>query len=880
MKFQIQHCLILIVFSFCTTEILAQKQTDKRISCSFENKTLTKILYELSEDEGLRFYFDPNEMPSFPITAEFEDEQVYVIMQEFLNGTQLKVIPYKNDAILILNQNKINAEAVKLLVGKWEDGTYDYPLKNESKKVIKNFGSKNNAVNEKIEVAIKVYDEQSMEPLIGALLTNQDRTIIETSNLNGAFDFSLPAGEYEFIISYTGYQEIQLTLKLYQQASFDLPIAVQAFQFDEVEVIANSLKQKLDNSKAGLEKLSMEELKFIPQVTGDIDLLKSLEVIPGITSTTELSQGFNIRGGSTDQNLILLNDGIIFNPSHVLGFISAFNPDIVSEANLYKGYVDASFGGRVSGVLDIKTDIKEVEKWSGKGGIGISILKLYVAGKLNEKLNVKLAARGSFNDYLLKSIANVELQNSSADFYDVNANAQYKIGEKHSVFFNNYYSKDYFEYNNDFGFEWSNFHSGLQMKSNWKNDFYSKLSLNVGNYKSENFTLNKPDAFRFINGFEYFKGLLTLDKKIDTDGFARIGIEYLTIRNQEDVLKPENSSTLVEQKIQRLGATNVAPFLSLSKSFLNSFNFETGIRFSILYPESGLSKEINFEPRISISYKPGEAWAIKSSYNRMSQFIYQFSNTNSALPSDIWSLSNEDVLPNLMDQYSLGLVHLTGKKTFEYSLDLFYKDFENLYELKDFAQIVLNDRLQDELIDSEGESYGVEFLVKKQKGKWQGSLAYTYSRSFRKSVGLENAINQGESFPASFDIPHQLNVLAIYKWLPVVSFNFAYIYRSGAPTTAPNASFIQDGFLVPLYSNRNEERIPYYARLDFAINLDLRKSKKNGFRNSFNLGFYNLLGRKNPTNVFFRRSSLGNIVPFQFSVVGAVIPNFSWNFVF
>ncbi len=875
------RCVFLFVFFLVlgTLDTAAQKQIDRRISYKFESKPLTKILFELSNTYDLNFYFDPNEMPSFLLTGDYDDEQVYRVVQDLLNGTKLKVLPYKQKGIVIIDRDRVNLESIEALIENWENGTHSYSVKSTVKTMSLSLGNPLEAELRDLNLQIRIIDELTKEPLVGAVLTNEDLSIGESTDGEGYLGLSLASGRHELVIDYTGYQKVMLQLELYESASFDIEMSTQIYSFDEVVVRANSLEEKMEGSKAGLEVLSMQELSFLPQVTGDVDLLKSIEILPGVTSTTELSQGFNIRGGSTDQNLIILNDGIIFNPTHIVGFISAFNPDVISEVNLYKGFVDASFGGRLSGVLDIKTNTKSNSdtKWKGKGGLGISMMKLNLEGNPSPSFAVNLAARGSFNDYLLRQIANVELQNSNASFYDLNANANIKLSKKHRLFFNNYLSSDYFEYNDQFGYEWKNHHSGMQLKSDLGSGFYSNISLNYGQYDSENFTLNRPDAFRFSTGLNYYKGIFKLDKKLNKEGYVRIGVEYLNIENEEDRLEPEKNSTILGKKIQRNGAVNWAPFASLSTKMSDKMNVELGLRLSLL---EGYSEYTFLEPRVSMSFHPSPQWNFKASYNRMSQFINQFSNTNNVLPSDIWVSSNTNIQPSVMNQYSIGAVHLSKEKTFEWNLDFFYKEFENLYEVDDFAQIILNEELENVLLDAEGISYGIEALVKKKKGKWQGSLAYTYSRAFRRVIDEEVRINNGDFFPASFDIPHQLNVLAVYKWLPVASFNFAYIFRTGSPTTAPTESFIQDGFIVPLYSDRNGERISYYSRLDFSINLDLRKSTKKGFRNSFALGFYNLLGRNNPTNVFFRRSTLGNIVPFQFSVVGAVVPNFSWNFIF
>jgi len=878
---KIRSTLFLWAFLFCAySNLSAQKQTDRIISLEFENKTLIKVLYDLSEEYNLKFYFEIDDLPLYLLSGKFNDEQVYTVLQELINGTNLVIAPHEDQGILLLDRKKVTRPYINDLVKRWDSGLLKYPTNDKPKTLSYTFGGPSTTGPEKVKITVHIYDEVSRQPLIGGAISNADLSITDLSNTEGNVTLSIAKGAHTLYIDYIGYQQVILNLSIYEDANVDIPVSLQSFQMDEIEIVANSAQQKLENTKAGLEKMNMEALNLLPQVTGDVDLLKSLEILPGVTSTSELSQGFNIRGGSTDQNLILLDDGIIFNPTHIVGFVSAFNPDVIQEANLYKGYVDASFGGRASGVLDVKTDTETNDKFSGKGGVGLSMTKLSLSSRVSDKVQLKVAGRGSFNDYILQNIANVEIRNSNANFYDLNANVRYKINENNLLLFTNYLSSDFFEYNDEFGYEWRNYHSGLQLKTDWKHGFYSKLSLNVGNYKSENFVLNQSDAFRFLTGINYNKVLGTVDKKLGADGYARIGIEYLGISNDEEKLKPEGVSTITEKTLDRNGLTNIAPFVSYSSSLLKNLKIESGLRFSFLYLENSTENYFGVEPRVSLNYNIKESFSIKTSYNRMSQFINQFSNTNGALPSDIWVLANQNIQPTVLDQYSFGAIHINSTSTYEYGVDLFYKDFKNLYELTDFTQIIINENLEDDLLDAVGHSYGAEFLFKKLKGKWQGSLAYTYSRSFRKVVDEKETINQGEFYPANYDIPHQINALLVYQWLPMVSFNVAYTYRSGAPATAPNASFFQDGFLVPLYSDRNKERIDYYSRLDMSLNLDLRKSRKEGLKSSFHFGLYNMLGRNNPTNVFFRRSSLGNIMPFQFSVVGSVIPNLSWNFVF
>jgi len=896
-----------LLLIFFLSPLKAQNKVDKIISFSFENKPLIRVLYDLSEFHGVSFYFYEDDLPSYSLSGDFVDQPISKIVQTLINGTQLLTFPDKLGGMVIMQESNVNRQTVDELVQKWNTGQISYPVKNEAKRIQLSFGNgTDNQVSTQHVLKVSIKEEGSGNPLVGALLASKDFTVAESTNEKGYCSISLESGSHELEVSYTGFQSLIIELDIFKDANCELLLSVQSFLMDEIEIVANASEQRVGDLEAGKEVVSLEKLQNIPQLIGEADIIKSLEFLPGVSSTTELSQGFNVRGGGTDQNLILFDEGIIFNPTHIVGFISAFNPDVLGEATLYKGYVDASEGGRVAGVLDLKSTKLNADKWKGKGGLGTSLIKLFVEGPVNEKLNLAVGARTSYNDYLLKQIANVELQRSNARFYDLNLHAKYKLNANNTLRFDNYASNDFFEYNDEFGFKWSNAFTGLKLKSYWGNDLYSNISVSAGAYSSENFTVNTPDAFSFQTGLNYLKLKASANKKINTTGILKAGIEYIDYTNHEDKLSPNGNSTIQNQSIQRKGLQSIAPFFSYEQDFLDAFSFEAGLRYSILQSKgpglvyqyineereeenitgfeeiNGNDKAGNYnilEPRFTISYQPTDAWSLKSSYSRMSQGLFQLSTTNSALPSDVWVMADRYIKPSLMSQYTFGFVRNFDDQV-GLNIDFFYKDLNQSYELKDFAAVVVNPHLETEVVESEGESYGFELLIDKNKGKWKGSLAYTYSRTFRQSLNSVGSLQKGVTFPAAFDIPHQVNLVASYHWLPVISFNFAYVYRSGRPITAPSSTIFQDGFVIPVYSSRNQERVPYYSRLDVSINMDLRKSKKDGIRSAFNLGFYNLLGRNNPSNVFFRRSAKGNVVPFQFAVIGAVIPNISWNFNF
>jgi CarboxypepD_reg-like domain len=900
------HLYFFALLLFPFENLTAQNGIDKIIDLRTEQKPMVQVLYDLSLSQDIKFFFVPGSLPYYPITNSFEKKAIFHIIKTITDGTKLLAIPYQDKGVCLIDREQATPEFLADLVAKWEDGTYDYPFDKNSIEHNYTFGDSASAKTT-ARLSIQLKDDQQKEPITGAVISNADLSINGVSDANGNIVLQVPTGYYELNCNYIGYQSNLLKVTIYEDANIDLTMAVQTFLFDEIEVVANSMEQQLKNSESGKEVINIKKLDAIPQVMGEVDIIKSLEILPGVTSAGELSIGFNVRGGSIDESLVLLNDGMIFNPTHIVGFISAFNADALDQATLYKAYVDPEYGTRGSAILDLKSDASNVKGWKGKGGIGTSMLKLYLEGPISDKLTFHVAGRGSFNDYMLRAIANAEIQRSNARFFDINTSLCYKINDDQKIILNNYSSQDYFEYNDEFGFEWANQHSGLQWKSNWTEKLFSSLSLNYGSYDSDNFTVNISDASHFKSGLYYWKGLTSVSRKMGAEGFVKVGVEYINYFTKKDRLEPSEGSTLNPVSIQRKSAVSISPFLTFNQKITEQLNFEAGIRYATylskgpgtLYSYSSERKDPEtiestaeldgndpegtyriLEPRASLNYNFASNWSVKAAYNRMSQNLLQLSSTNTTLPTDFWVFSDRHLQPLIVDQYSLGAINQFRQKSFSIGLDVFYKQMQQLYELQDFGTLLLNEHLETELIESKGKSYGVEVLLQKQTGRWKGSTAYTYNRTFRQTVDPNKSINRGDVFPANFDIPHQLNILASFQWLPVVSFNFAYVFKSGKPTTVPSASIIQDGILTPVYSDKNKERIPYYSRFDFSINMDFRQAKEKGFRGSLTFGIYNLLGRNNANNVFFRRSARGNVVPFQFSVVGSPIPTLSWNFVF
>lgn len=898
--------LLFLTFTFSAFDICAQRATDKIIDYDVSGKKMIEVLFEISSSNDIDFFFDPDDLPFFDLEGTYTQKPIYKILQDITNGSSL--LPFSNDetSIYLVKKEKISKDYISNLKQLWEDGSLKYPIKEEIKKISLIFGSQE-ASKSKVNLTLNLNDGDSNDPIIGAVIGNNDYSINGVSDENGKILLDLPAGNHGLILTYTGYQTIEIDLQIYEPAAYDLEMAVQNVLLSEIEIVARGSDNKINESKVGSTVLNLESIERIPQALGEADIIKSLEILPGVTSVGDMSTGFNVRGGNVDESLVLFNDGIIFNPTHIVGFISSFNSESIDQATLYKGYVDGEFGSRGSAVLDITANAEDVKKFNGNGGLGTSMIKLYLEDKVSEKLSYQFGGRGSFNDFILGLVADRQIQNSNARFYDLNTSLFSQVSDKHKVIFNAYRSKDFFEYNDDFGFEWDNNHVGLKFKSQWNSKFFTQVSLNYGSYNSSQFVLNTPELNDFQSGVRYTKLKANMFRTLNENSVVKLGVEYIRFKTAPDQLVPSSESTLEFMSITRRSSDLFAPYLSVNYDLTSNLTAEFSLRWSN-YVSTGpgriniyennepftesvvdVLEDVNsdsdsrtsiLEPRISFNYKVTDDFSFRGGYNRMSQNVMQLSTSNAALPNDIWIFSNRYIPVQIVDQYSLGIFTKIKDNAYDMSLEVFSKDFKNLMVLQEFPDVILNESIETELIPAKGRSYGIEFLAEKNKGKWLGSIAYTYSRSLRQTVSDLQSINSGNEFPANFDIPHQLNVVATYKMLPVVSLNMAYTYKSGRPTTVPVSSILQSGIVVPIYAGRNQERIPYYSRLDVSLTLDMRKAKKNGFRSSFNLGLYNILGRRNAYNVFFRRSTGGNITPFQFSIIGSLVPSFSWNFKF
>lgn len=764
-----------------------------------------------------------------------------------------------------------------------------------------------------------ITDGSSGEGLIGAALYVKDVGKGTTTNLYGFYSFSLPAGKYTFKYSFIGYKPVEREVDLQSDMTLNIELLPSEQQLQEVEVTAEREDQNIRSVEMSVEKLQIKTVKKIPQFMGEVDIVRTLQLLPGVSTVGEGAMGFNVRGGNIDQNLILLDEAPVFNSSHLFGFFSVFNADAVKEFKLYKGGIPAKYGGRLSSVLDVRQVEGNLKKFHGSGGIGLISSRLMLEGPIaKDKASFMVSGRRSYIDLFFPLFE--DLKGTVVYFYDINAKVNYKIGEKDRIFLSGYFGDDVFNFDNQFKARWGNGTGSLR----WNHLFNSKLFLNTTLiYSKYSYSLGVPEGFQ---AFEWKSAIQNYNAKMDFSYFPNpnntIEFGFNTLFYTFDPGATEGiseESIFTENSVDRKRAVEPAIYLSNKQSITENLTIQYGLRYSMFfnygpqtvydYAEGAELLEENIvdtttygrgavyqthagwdglEPRLSINYTIDNKNAIKASYNRTRQYIHLISNTTAATPIDVWAPSDRYIQPTTADQVALGYFRNFRDNMFKLSVEGYYKKFYNVIDYRDGAELLLNDKLETEILSGSGLAYGLEFMLRKDKGSLTGWLSYTLSRTERTIAG----INNDEAFPSNWDKTHDLSAVVSYdineRWNASANFSF----MTGRPITYPDGRYEFDGIIVPNYSNRNGARTPNYHRLDIAVTYTKPKDKAKkiffffkkpqDWQSSWVFTIYNVYNRENPYSIYFRQNENNpqQTEAVQLSVFGSIIPGITYNFSF
>jgi hypothetical protein len=763
-----------------------------------------------------------------------------------------------------------------------------------------------------------VYDDYNNETLIGVSIYFPELNSGATTNEYGFYSITVPKGNYTIQVSYLGYRTLLEDIALLEKTSKNFNLKEASESLNEIVIESDIEKLNLKTPQMSVNNLTSSTIKEIPVVLGEADIIKSLILLPGVTSAGEGASGFNVRGGAADQNLILLDEAIVFNSSHLFGFFSVFNPDVIKNVKLYKGGIPAKYGGRLSSVLDIYQKEGNSKDFNVTGGIGLVSSRLLIEGPIKkEKSSFLIGGRSSYAHLFLPLFDN----DNKAYFYDLNSKINYRFNDNNNVFLSTYFGKDVFGINDNFVNNYGNTVVNLR----WNHLFTDKLFSNLSVIYSDYFYGLILD---FV-GFEWDSGITNFNLKYDFNHYVsekvklNYGINNIYIKfNPGEIIPNREDSGIVAEKLIDKYANEFAAYIDAEHKISDNFRFQYGVRFSnftrlgqeelntyandeaVIYNtefkkyESAeatgtenfkrsdvISSFNNFEPRVSMSYTLNDNTSIKASYNRMVQYLHLLSNTASPTPLDVWAPSGKYIKPQLLDQYAVGYFKSfkNGKYTLE--TEAFYKDIQNRIDYINGANLIANNEIETIILNGKARAYGLELLLKKNEGDFQGWIAYTLSRSEQLTAGrtaVEPGINNGEWYSTPFDKTHDFSINASYKLNKKWKFNSNFVFQTGQPANYPVGQYEVQGLNVPIFDNnrRNADRLPTYHRLDISATLTPDKNKDRKWQGEWVFGIYNLYGRQNAASLAFRQNKeTSRNEAIQTSIFG-IVPSVTYNFKF
>ena len=720
-------------------------------------------------------------------------------------------------------------------------------------------GESNAGRRGKVYVSGHVRDIASGEPLVGVSVYDDKTGAYTVTDAAGFYRVALPVGDN--ILNLSGYSldDMHLTLKVYDDGVLDVVMKEKVLSLTGAVVSADAVSHHRD-AKMGIERVRMEVINKIPSAFGEGDIIKAVLTLPGVKSVGEASSGFNVRGGSTDQNLILFNDGTIYNPTHLFGIFSAFNPDIVSEVELYKSSIPAEFGGRISSVLDVRSREGNANKIAGSMGIGLLTSRFHLEGPLaTGKTTFIIGGRTTYSNWLLNKLPETsEYSGGRASFSDINASLTHKIDDGNILQAFLYWSRDGFEFSRDPAFRYANLNASLK----WRKRLSGRLNLTASaGYDRYGARLDNSLGKNQMSGY-------SVDTRIN-QGFLKLNYRY-SVTDAHDLsfglntiyynLLPGKMSPLYEGEtlvrtweIDRQQALEPALYASDSWTVTPDLTLEGGVRLSGLLALNPAKFYLNPEFRLSGKYSFRDNLSIKAGFNTMSQHIHLISNTSSISPIDTWQLSTDRIRPQIGWQAAAGLYWTVANGTVDLTLEAYYKRTAHQLDYKSGASTMMNPHLADDLVETYGKAYGIEFMAKKTSGKLTGWLSYSYSRSQLREMedrGVET-INGGAWYNAPHDKPHEVKLVVNYKFTHRYSVSANLDYSTGRPVTLPIGTFQYGGGTRLAYTQRNTYRIPDYFRLDLAVNIDPGHYLRQFSHMSWTFGVYNVTARKNAYSVFF-----------------------------
>ncbi|GAB5400202.1 MAG: carboxypeptidase-like regulatory domain-containing protein [Aureisphaera sp.] len=902
-------------------------QEVNNITISFQNETLEEALLKLERETGIQFYFERSWLKDKIVSSNFSEDSMEDVLSGLFEETTINYYLLDGDKVVLTQNNFVYDQLPQGFFGRETDSgnqTTTEPAPRNVSPIFNTIPSTSSAVPiETVRIGKEtkgnnassftlsgVVTDEAGKPLPNVTFVVKNSGFGTTTNASGAYRITLQPGVNRVEIRSLGFQNLQKRIIIYNNGELNIAMQEGLEQLETV-VLEGSAKQNVAEVSTGVTEIDVKEIKNIPLVLGERDILKVATTLPGITTAGEGSSGFNVRGGKEDQNLILLDDGVVYNPTHFFGIFSGINPFTTEDAKIYKGNIPAEYGGRLSSVVDIITKDANVEKLSAEGSIGPVTGSLAVEVPVEKGKGAFLVGgRTTYSNWILRSLDDEALKNSEANFYDVIAKYNHKIGEKDDIRFTGYYSKDAFSITSDSLFNYSNRMVSLRWNHEFNENTRGSIGVSNSNYRfGIEFDGESNTDFDLGYDITETKVKLKMESNLGDNHTLNYGVSSKLYSVNPGEIDPINGSSVIPITIPKERGWESALFISDDWNLTEEWQLSAGVRYSFysalgpsdqnVYADGLPRNEDTFiesrefannesietyggpEFRISSRYFITPDLSVKASFNNTYQYIHTLTNNTTVSPTDTWKLSDLNIKPQEANQYALGFYKNLEGNAFEISLEGYYKTLDNVLDFKTGAELLLNETIETEVLQGEGRAYGVEFLLRKRKGSLNGWLSYTYSRSEQKfdSRFSEETINNGDYFPSNFDKPHDISLVANYKLTKRFSLSANFVYQTGRPVTVPVGNFFINNSEFVLYSERNKFRIPDYYRFDISFNVEGNHKNKKLAHSFWNISIYNVLGRNNPYSVFFVTEE-GQVKALQSSIFSIPVPTITYNFKF
>jgi hypothetical protein len=919
----IRKLLITCIALGVCLSVSGQQADSAVVTCNFMNTPFEDFVGAIEKNASLKFFFMQDWVKNVKITFTGTNVPLARVLKDQLKNTDLDFF-LDGDQVYIFPKTTILTELPDYRTSQvgTEQGNNPNDDTGAGKKYIVGnkialievleIGDKQKpAKGTKCVVNGKILNKSNEEPLIGATVFIEDLKTGAVTDADGKFRMVLNPGKYKAVFNYMSMKPQEYYLQVYSGGQITIEMSNDLIELDEVKITANH-NDNIRGMQMGYEKISAKTLKEIPVVFGEKDVLKVAQMLPGVLNVGEGASGFNVRGGSSDQNMFYFNKVPVYNTSHLFGFFSSFNPDVINDFTLYKSNIPASYGGRLASVFDITTRQGSKKKFFGQGGISpiTGHFSLEIPA-IKNKVSIVLSGRSSYSDWILKKIKDADIRKSSAFFYDGTCSVNAEINDKNMLKAFGYISRDRFSLSSINDYNYANLGSSLD----WKHIFSSSMTVNVAliysNYSFENINkTNLSTAFKQqynLNHLEFRTDFSLLHKKDHKIEFGTSEILYNLDRGNISPFGEESNRTPVNLGKEK--ALECAVYLSDEFTLFKNLTVLSGLRYSLFnqygpalvniydpenirtvnniketksYKNGELIKSYSGpEFRVAVNYVLGSNNSLKASYNRLYQYVFMLSNTIAVSPDDKWKICDYHIAPPVADQISTGYYRNFANGGIKTSLELYYKWIRNQVEYKDGTDFTSPDPIETQVLQGKQHVYGIEMMISKDIGKASGWLSYCYSRSLVKVDGGDNAlrINYGMEYPSNYDRPHSVNLVFNYKVTRRVSVSTNFVYTTGRPITYPVSIYYSEGQEMLLFSKRNEYRIPDYTRLDLSIKLEGSLYKKKVIHSYWTLNLYNALGRKNAYSVYYSAKN-GKVYGHKMSIFGVPLLTLSWNYKF